>query len=210
MLRVALRFWPIFHGVYICVTFHFLLKLLHFLSKTCTLSYNHICLFRPLKMSSLNSSLIDNSQTMVRTNIPVPVGHIICHRKWQNSELVKLLRAKVKVSIVFPDHSVFVSYRSTSERLSKLISNRGIKKNPRNSPHKTLLVQIEIVFDDRLGVVDFHLSDKVTAIYLTESEMLNTANMRRKIVKFRKGQHSNRAFKLCCKASSSLIFSASS
>jgi len=90
--------------------------------------------------SASNSSLIDNSQTMVRTNIPVPAGHILCHRKWQNSELVKHLRTKVG-----------------------------------------------IVFDDRLGVVDFHLSDKITAIFLTEAEMLNPANMRRKIVMFRKG-----------------------
>jgi len=79
---------------------------------------------------------------MVRTNIAVPTGHMLCHRKWQNSELVKLLRSK-----------------------------------------------IEIVFDDRLGVVDFHLSDKAVAIYLTESEMLSTQDMRRRIVRFRKGLH---------------------
>ena len=47
--------------------------------------------------------------------------------------------------------------------------------------------KVDIVFDERLGVVDFHLSDKITAIFLTEAEMLNPANMRRKIVMFRKG-----------------------
>ena len=47
--------------------------------------------------------------------------------------------------------------------------------------------QVETVFDDRLGVVDFHLTDKVTALYLIESEMLQIANAKKKIVKFRKG-----------------------
>lgn len=87
-----------------------------------------------------NVSLIDNSQTMVRSNISVPNGHILCHQKWQNSELVKLLKPKVGV-----------------------------------------------VFDERLGVVDFHVADKVTVVYLLEAEMLQTGVMKRRIVKFRKG-----------------------
>jgi len=99
-------------------------------------------LFKFEMSSNSNTSLIDGSQTIVRSNIPVPNGHILCHRKWQNSELVKLLRIKV-----------------------------------------------ETVFDDRLGIVDFHLTDKVTVIYLTESEILQTANAKKKIVKFRKGLH---------------------
>jgi len=90
--------------------------------------------------SSSNTSLIDNSQTLVRSNIPVPTGHILCHRKWQNSGIVKHLRTKVGV-----------------------------------------------VFDDRLGVVDFHLSEKITAVLLVEAEMLQTAVMKRKIVRFNKG-----------------------
>ena len=56
---------------------------------------------------------------------------------------------------------------------------------------------MDIVFDDRLGVVDFHLTDKVTAIYLNESEMLQTANMRRKIVRFRKGGPSMTSARFC-------------
>lgn len=98
-----------------------------------------------IEMSSYsNTSLIDGSQTIVRSNISVPNGHILCHRKWQNSELVKLLKAKV-----------------------------------------------EAVYDDRLGIVDFHLTDKVTAIFLTECEILQLPNVKKKIVKFRKGLHDN-------------------
>ncbi|KAL5018023.1 hypothetical protein ScPMuIL_003745 [Solemya velum] len=79
------------------------------------------------------------TQTLVRKQLQVPVGHVVVSGRWRNSDIVASLQGKVNV-----------------------------------------------LFEDSLGVVDFHPAGHVGVVYISEADLITASGYKRKLAKLRK------------------------